>query len=360
MTSSRRRSCSSAPARHSPTSWPGPCWTARCSRDGPVLLFRVRDPKLKVSVPVRYTGEIPDPFAQGRGGAGDRQQGAAPTFVGQPNSLTTKCPSKYQAPRPRIDGRRGGAADGARRSRAADPRAAQLPSTGSARRCTAPAAAAAPWVDSGRRAMYALAGDGGDRVRDPRRRVPHARTSPTTSSPAARARPRRRSTGPPRSGPPSRARCCCGCCCCRCWSSLALFLTRRRVREIVPYAQAVLFALRTLLRRPRRPVRQPVRDHLDPPAGGRRPGSAAAPHDDDDPPADAVLGLHAADGPVRVRGRGADQRPARAPSGSRSRAASRWPPGCAWGSGSCSARAGPTPSWAGAATGPGIRSRTRR
>src|ERR1700679_2157224 len=28
-----------------------------------------------------------------------------------------------------------------------------------------------------------------------------------------------------------------------CWSSLALFLTRNRVREIVPYAQAVLFGL---------------------------------------------------------------------------------------------------------------------
>src|SRR5947209_14994262 len=27
------------------------------------------------------------------------------------------------------------------------------------------------------------------------------------------------------------------------WSSLALFITRRRVREIVPYAQAVLFAM---------------------------------------------------------------------------------------------------------------------
>jgi cytochrome c-type biogenesis protein CcmF len=30
-----------------------------------------------------------------------------------------------------------------------------------------------------------------------------------------------------------------------CWSSLALFLTRRRVREIAPYAQAVLFSLST-------------------------------------------------------------------------------------------------------------------
>ena len=34
-------------------------------RMGGVLLFRVRDPKLRVSVPVRYVGEIPDPFAPG-------------------------------------------------------------------------------------------------------------------------------------------------------------------------------------------------------------------------------------------------------------------------------------------------------
>jgi cytochrome c-type biogenesis protein CcmE len=66
---------------------------------GDVLLFRVRDPKLDVSVPVRYTGIVPDPFAAGRGvvvtvqeqGVGD------PMFIGQQNSLTTKCPSKYQA-----------------------------------------------------------------------------------------------------------------------------------------------------------------------------------------------------------------------------------------------------------------------
>jgi len=32
-------------------------------RIGGTLLFRVRDPKLRVSVPVRYTGEVPDPFA---------------------------------------------------------------------------------------------------------------------------------------------------------------------------------------------------------------------------------------------------------------------------------------------------------
>jgi cytochrome c-type biogenesis protein CcmE len=56
----------------------------------------VRDPKLHMSVPVRYTGEVPDPFRAGRGVLVTVQrQGAA--FIGQENSLTTKCPSKYQA-----------------------------------------------------------------------------------------------------------------------------------------------------------------------------------------------------------------------------------------------------------------------
>lgn len=67
---------------------------------GSTLLFRVRDPKLKMSVPVRYTGVVPDPFAEGRGVLVTvKEQGSSPssTFVGESNSLTTKCPSKYQA-----------------------------------------------------------------------------------------------------------------------------------------------------------------------------------------------------------------------------------------------------------------------
>ena len=64
---------------------------------GGVLLFRVRDPKLKMSVPVRYTGEIPDPFAAGRGVLVDVQGTGRGPYVGQANTLTTKCPSKYQA-----------------------------------------------------------------------------------------------------------------------------------------------------------------------------------------------------------------------------------------------------------------------
>ena len=65
-------------------------------RQGSVLYFRVRDPKLRLSVPVRYTGIVPDPFQQGRGVLVTVSP-AGPQFVGQQNSLTTKCPSKYQA-----------------------------------------------------------------------------------------------------------------------------------------------------------------------------------------------------------------------------------------------------------------------
>jgi cytochrome c-type biogenesis protein CcmE len=65
-------------------------------RDGDALLFRVRDPKLKQSALVRYTGIVPDPFASGRGVLVTvHKQGSQ--FIGEQNSLSTKCPSKYQA-----------------------------------------------------------------------------------------------------------------------------------------------------------------------------------------------------------------------------------------------------------------------
>ncbi|HET9102972.1 MAG TPA: cytochrome c maturation protein CcmE [Solirubrobacteraceae bacterium] len=66
-------------------------------RTASALYFRVRDPKLHVSVPVRYTGEIPDPFAPGRAVLVNVQKGGPTGYIGEPNTLTTKCPSKYQA-----------------------------------------------------------------------------------------------------------------------------------------------------------------------------------------------------------------------------------------------------------------------
>jgi cytochrome c-type biogenesis protein CcmE len=76
----------------------GTVLTGSVRHEGTALLFRVRDPKLRLSVPVRYTGIVPDPFAAGRGVLVTvHEQGAGQTFVGEQNSLTTKCPSKYQA-----------------------------------------------------------------------------------------------------------------------------------------------------------------------------------------------------------------------------------------------------------------------
>ncbi len=66
-------------------------------RTDQTLYFRVRDPKLRLSVPVSYTGIVPDPFQAGRGVLVTVQRGQGPQFIGQQNSLTTKCPSKYQA-----------------------------------------------------------------------------------------------------------------------------------------------------------------------------------------------------------------------------------------------------------------------
>lgn len=74
----------------------GTVLTGSVRHDGAALLFRIRDPKLHVSVPVRYTGIVPDPFAPGRAVmVAVKRDGTA--YVGQQNSLTTKCPSKYQA-----------------------------------------------------------------------------------------------------------------------------------------------------------------------------------------------------------------------------------------------------------------------
>jgi cytochrome c-type biogenesis protein CcmE len=75
----------------------GTVLTGSVRHEGTALLFRIRDPKLPLSVPVRYTGIVPDPFAPGRAVMVTVQEGSTSTFVGQQNSLTTKCPSKYQA-----------------------------------------------------------------------------------------------------------------------------------------------------------------------------------------------------------------------------------------------------------------------
>ncbi len=61
---------------------------------GDTIVFRVRDRSGTASVPVRYTGAVPDPFRQGREIVVTvRKQGDV--FVGEKDTLVTKCPSKF-------------------------------------------------------------------------------------------------------------------------------------------------------------------------------------------------------------------------------------------------------------------------
>ncbi len=60
------------------------------------LRFAIKDPNGPAEVPVQYRGAVPDPFREGREVLVDgRLEGER--FVGEPNTMTTKCPSKFKA-----------------------------------------------------------------------------------------------------------------------------------------------------------------------------------------------------------------------------------------------------------------------
>lgn len=66
--------------------------SVRTTSDG--VDFRVRDRNGSASVPVSYSGAVPDPFREGREVIITvRKQGDA--FVGERDTLITKCPSKF-------------------------------------------------------------------------------------------------------------------------------------------------------------------------------------------------------------------------------------------------------------------------
>jgi cytochrome c-type biogenesis protein CcmE len=68
-------------------------------REGAVLDFAVRDRGGKMAVPLAYTGTVPDPFREGREVivTVEKQGGR---YVGERNSLITKCPSKFKTAPP--------------------------------------------------------------------------------------------------------------------------------------------------------------------------------------------------------------------------------------------------------------------
>ncbi|HEX5223767.1 MAG TPA: cytochrome c maturation protein CcmE [Solirubrobacteraceae bacterium] len=64
-------------------------------RAGEILHFSVQDRAGGTTIPLSYTGTVPDPFREGREVIVTVQkQGSA--YVGERNSLITKCPSKYK------------------------------------------------------------------------------------------------------------------------------------------------------------------------------------------------------------------------------------------------------------------------
>jgi cytochrome c-type biogenesis protein CcmE len=64
-------------------------------RQGSVLDFKIVDRKGHTTIPLAYTGTVPDPFREGREVIVTvAKQGGQ--FVGERNTLITKCPSKYK------------------------------------------------------------------------------------------------------------------------------------------------------------------------------------------------------------------------------------------------------------------------
>ena len=167
------------------------------------------------------------------------------------------------------------------------------------------------WVDSGRRAVYALAailtrrdGDPRGRLHSQRLRLQHGRrtTSSTTTPLLYRAAALWSS---------QEGSLLLWVWLLSIWSSVAIFITRNRLRDVVPYATSVLLGFGAFF--------TTLLVFLDSPFAQTQPGarrrggarSAAAQPEHADPSADALLGLHVLHDPVRVRGRRADRAPRR-------------------------------------------------
>ncbi len=66
---------------------------------GGVLDFAVQDRAGSTAIPLAYTGTVPDPFREGREVVVTvEKQGNS--YIGERNSLITKCPSKYKTAPP--------------------------------------------------------------------------------------------------------------------------------------------------------------------------------------------------------------------------------------------------------------------
>ncbi|MGH2864318.1 MAG: cytochrome c maturation protein CcmE [Solirubrobacteraceae bacterium] len=68
-------------------------------REGAILHFAVEDRTGGTAVPLAYTGIVPDPFREGREVIVNVEK-QGDSYIGENNSLITKCPSKYKTAPP--------------------------------------------------------------------------------------------------------------------------------------------------------------------------------------------------------------------------------------------------------------------
>jgi cytochrome c-type biogenesis protein CcmE len=66
------------------------------AKSGTTYKFRIRDRDGTASVPITYTGSVADTFRAGREVIVTVKPGGDGQFVGEKDSLITKCPSKFQ------------------------------------------------------------------------------------------------------------------------------------------------------------------------------------------------------------------------------------------------------------------------
>ena len=240
----------------------------------------MRDREGTASVPVRYVGAVPDPFREGREVIVTvRKQGD--TFVGERDSLVTKCPSKFtDKPQPAdlsawpILGRAclilalavcvygiGASLYGAR--------------TGGAR--LGRLGRGAPSTRS--RAADAVA------FARPRDRVPALGLLASPSSPSHSSTTTPTFYRAAAAWSSQEGSLLLWVCLLSLWSSLVLFLTRRRLRDVTPYATAVLLGFGAFFAALLVFSASPFTSLARAAARGRGPQPAAAPPEHDDPPA---------------------------------------------------------------------------
>ena len=299
---------------------------------------------------VLYKGSVPDLFRTGRDVVVTGTQRADGTFVDDPRVDDHEVPVEVPGREVLSDGRA--------RSRRAHRHARALALRARRRRRGGRSRSAPARALCAERARRRVLLDA-RRDRRARRRLPARRLLARVRRRATRAARSRCRTRSPPSGAGRKGRCSSGCSSSPAYSALAVWLTRKRARDLVVWVTPVLAGIAVGFSWLLVAVSSPF-DTI--PAAARRQRAQPEPPEPVHGRAPACSSTSATSG-SRCRSRSRWARCSRAgptSAGSSRRAAGRSSRGRRSGSASCSARTGPTRRSAGAATTPGIRSRTPR